>query len=69
MKALDMLATLVYGICGGLRCSAELVGYWLAIVVVYYVCTEQLNPKLIICAMLASVALYFLIRIVMEWLE
>ena len=69
MKSLDLLATVIYGICGGLRCTAELAGYWFAIVMVYYACAEQLNHKLIICAMLVSVAMYFLIRIVMEWLE
>ena len=69
MKSLDMLATLVYGICGGLRCAAELAGYWFAIVMVFYVCTKQLHHKLIIGALLASVALYFFNRIVMEWLE
>ena len=69
MKSLDLLSTLIYGICGGLRCAAELAGYWIAIVMVYYACTEQLNHKLIIFAMLVSVAMYFLIRIVMEWLE
>lgn len=69
MKLLDLLGTLIYGLCGGLKCAAELIGYWFIIVFVVFICNEDVNGSVALWAMAGSAGMALGTRALLNWLE